>query len=161
MLAALCCGGKSQMSEEFDPKAQTRRTLLRFGAAALPAVATLRASPAAAAASVLTCRVPLAMSNTGSKWIRASDGALVAPGTYGSYGPLANSTPYYTGEELKAYAKGEAGRPISGKYMVKSTNGSTGSLTSTGFDAHYQYLERLGSNGGAGYTCYMSIVNNW
>ncbi len=131
--------------------------VLRFGAAAIPAFATLRASPAAATSSVLTCRVPLTMSSTGNKWIK-SDGTLVAAGTAGSYGPLTTATGYYNGEELKNYGKGGS-MPLSGKTMMTAGGGST-ALTSSAFSAHAQYIQKL-TIGKAGYTCFASIMDNW
>lgn len=144
------------MSEDLEkPDTATRRAVLRFGAASIPAFATLRASPAAAAASVMACQIPLTMSTTGSKWIK-SDGTMVASGTSGAFPPLSNTTAVYLGQELRdAYTGARSvSSVISGKTMA---NGQA--LSSSAYNAHTAYIQKL-SYGKAGYTCYASIYTS-
>lgn len=136
--------------------ASSRRTVLRFGAAAIPAFATLKASPAAAATSIMQCRIPLTTTETGGKWItygnsNYNNGTLVAANTANSYPPLSSTTAYYKGQELRDYGAGTTGRPTSGKTL------STGaSVSSNAFDAHAAYIQKL-TSGKTGFSCYASI----
>lgn len=147
---------ENQNAEGAPPSdtAATRRRVLRLGAAAIPAFATVKASATGAATSALDCRINLMLSNTGSKWVK-SDGTTVAANTSGSYPPLSNTTQYYTGEELRKYGAGQTGRPTSGKTM---SNGQA--LSSNAFDAHANYIQKL-TPGKAGYTCYASIMGTF
>ena len=142
----------SESDNKADAVASSRRTVLRFGAAAIPAFATLKASPAAAAASALTCTIPLTLSSTGSKWIKP-DGSMVNANTSGSYPPLSTNTPAYGGQELRiAYSNGT--RANSGKTL---SNGQSDS--NAAYDAHVEYIKKL-TYGKPGYTCYASLYTS-
>lgn len=142
----------SESKDKADVNASSRRSVLRFGAAAIPAFATLKASPAAATASVLECQIPLTLSQTNNKWIK-TDGTLVAPNTANSYPPLSSTTPMYSGQELRAHYLGGS-MPLSGKKMSTNAN-----LSSSAYNAHVEYIKKL-TMGKPGYTCYASIYTS-
>lgn len=154
------------MSEESNKveAASTRRAVLRFGAAAVPAAMTLRASPASAASSVLTCTVPFGQTikefrvSGVDKWITASGTLVNKPSSYnstsGPFPPL-QAGAGYTGEELKPVKTGGASAMPTGKMM---SNGQT--TNSKAAAAHYQYLyNNSGNSSVTGYTCLVSVIN--
>ncbi|MDB5687092.1 MAG: hypothetical protein JWR77_1681, partial [Rhizorhabdus sp.] len=66
-----------------DPQ-HARRDLLRLGALGAAAVVTVRPGMAQAAASALTCSIPVPDPGNSTKWIRY-DGVLVSKNTKDSY----------------------------------------------------------------------------
>lgn len=138
----------SEISKK-EEQAGTRRTLLKLGAAAVPAFVTLK--PAyAAQTSILNCQIPFNTAELSGKWI-ASDGTVVPAGTgVGSSSTkqayaLPASRPYYTGQEIKTRT-----RPSG----VTLTDGKP--LNGAAFNAHVKYIEKL-SYGKPGFTCFASI----
>ena len=129
----------------------TRRGLLRLGAIAIPAVATM--SPAFAQSqtkvSLLTCSIPVPDTANVSKWIK-SDGTLVASKTTGSFPPPASA---YTGESILTLT-----RPTNMRYYgnVKDLQNNT-YVSSNAFNAHVEYIKRL-TRGTSGFSCFASVV---
>lgn len=129
----------------------TRRGLLRLGAIAIPAVATM--SPAFAGGttkvSLLTCSIPVPDTANVAKWIKA-DGTLVASKTSGSFPPPATA---YTGEAILTLT-----RPTTMKYYgnVKDLQNNT-YVSSSAFNAHVEYIKKL-TRGTSGFSCFASVV---
>lgn len=128
---------------KIEEPASSRRTLLKLGAVAVPAFVTLKASPAAAQASILNCEIPFNTAELSGKWISASGNAVPAESP-SSFRPPA--TPY-TGEQIKS------GVMPSG---IKLTNGDP--LNEGAWNAHVNYINKL-TYGKPGFTCYASIKN--
>lgn len=112
----------------------SRRTVLRLGAIAIPAVVTLK--PAyAAVTSVMTCQIPM------TNWVD-SQGKVKAANTSGAFPPPSRP---YTGEEILNLQ-----RP-----NITMTNNQN--LTQQAFNAHVEYIKRM-QRGTAGFTCWASIA---
>lgn len=118
----------------------SRRSLLRIGAIAVPAMVTMK--PAFAnQVSVMNCQIPVPNSSNTGKWIR-NDGTLVASGSSNSFpGPSRN----YTGQEILTMT-----RP-----NITMTNGQT--LSQSAFNAHVEYIKKL-QRGTQGFTCFASVA---
>lgn len=126
-----------------EEPASSRRTLLKLGAVAVPALVTLKASPAAAQVSILNCEIPFNTAELSGKWISADGNAVPSETAYSYRLP---ATPY-TGQQIKD------GVMPSG---VKLTNGQP--LTEAAWNAHVNYINKL-TYGKPGFTCYASIKN--
>ena len=128
----------------------TRRGLLRLGAVAIPAVATM--SPAFAQSvkvSALNCQIPVPNSSNQTKWIKA-DGTLVASKTSGSFPPPASA---YTGQQILSLS-----RPTSMQYYggVKDLQNNY-YVSQNAFNAHVEYIKKL-TRGTAGFSCFASVA---
>ena len=129
----------------------TRRGLLRLGAIAIPALATM--SPAFAQSqtkvSLLTCSIPVPNSANQAKWIKA-DGTLVASRTSGSFPPPATA---YQGEAILTLT-----RPSNMRYYgnVQDLQYNT-YVSSSAFNAHVEYIKKL-TRGTSGFSCFASVV---
>jgi hypothetical protein len=126
------------MSEELTDAAKagvaSRRTVLRLGAIAVPAVVTLK--PAyAAVTSVMTCQIPM------TNWVD-SQGNIKAANANGAFPPPSRA---YKGEEILRNQ-----RP-----NIKMTNNQN--LTQQAFNAHVEYIKKM-QRGTAGFTCWASIA---
>ena len=110
----------------------SRRSLLRLGAVAVPAVITLKPAMATAQVSLAMCRIPIECKVD-------KDGKEVSDK---GYAPPPNG--YYYGEDLIQY--GQTGKLPDGIYSQKH------------FEAHLKYIQRLGP-GDPGKTCVTSLVN--
>jgi len=126
------------MSEELTDAAKggvaSRRTVLRLGAIAVPAVVTLK--PAyAAVTSVMACQIPM------TNWVD-SQGNVKAANASGAFPPPSRA---YKGEEILRLQ-----RP-----NIKMTNNQT--LTQQAFNAHVEYIKKM-QRGTAGFTCWASIA---
>ena len=117
-----------------------RRNMLRFAALGGAAVVTVRPGIAQAAASAMKCSIPVPDSANSTKWIRNSDGALVAKNTAKSIpGP---SSPL-AGEDVKNSLRYGTTYP-----------GYTSAQTTT----WNKYINNL-TVGKQGYTCFASVQN--
>ncbi len=117
----------------------SRRAMLRLTALGGAAIATVRPGMAQAAASVLTCSIPVPDPARSTKWVRL-DGALVNKNSIGSYaGP---SSPL-AGEDVKNALK--YGTSYPGYNSYQST-------------AYTNYIKTL-TQGTAGFTCFASLQN--
>lgn len=129
----------------------TRRGLLRLGAIAIPAVATM--SPAFASGStkvsLLNCQIPVPNSANQSKWIKA-DGTLVASKTSGSFPPPSGQ---YTGQQILTLT-----RPTNMRYYgnVKDLQNNT-YVSQNAFNAHVEYIKKL-TRGTTGFSCFASVA---
>ncbi len=124
------------MPPPIDPQS-SRRNLLRLGALGAAAVVTVRPGMAQAAASALTCSIPVPDPARATKWIRY-DGTLVNKNTKNSYaGP---SSPLQGTDVKNAINYGTS-------YPGYGANASS---------AYTNYIKKL-SQGTAGFTCFASI----
>ncbi len=128
------------MSEYKDDRPQangghaTRRTLLRLGAIAVPAVVTLK--PAFAATnSIMNCEIPI------DNWVDAY-GDVQAPNTQQAYAPPSRP---YLGEEIRTMTPPN----------ITLSNGEP--LSSEAFNAHVEYIKKM-QQGTPGFTCFASIA---
>lgn len=119
-----------------DAARGTRRTLLRLGVLGTAAVVTIRPALAQAAASVITCQVPVPDMGRAGSYI-AADGSVVPAGTAGAF-PGA-PTPL-RGADVKAALDG------------RSFPGTDPSQS----QAWTNYIRRL-QQGQSGFTCYASL----
>lgn len=120
-----------------NDRQNSRRNLLRLGALGAAAVVTVRPGVAQAAASALTCSIPVPDPARSSKWIRY-DGELVSKNTKNSYaGPTS---------------------PLSGTDVRNAINYGTSypGYGSEASSAYTNYIKKL-SQGTAGFTCFASI----
>ena len=122
--------------------ASSRRTLLKLGAMAVPAVVTLKPAMAQAEASLAMCRIPIDREID-------KDGKLLSPGyTASSMGGKRAYPPpskgYYLGQELIDYQ--QTGTLPDGVYSKEQ------------FEAHIKYIKTL-RPGDDGFTCLTSIVH--
>lgn len=129
----------------------TRRGMLRLGAIAIPAVATM--SPAFAQSttkiSLLTCSIPVPDAANVIKWIKA-DGTLVASRTTGSFPPPASA---YAGEAILTLT-----RPTNMRYYGNVLDLQNNTYVSTSaFNAHVEYIKKL-TRGTSGFSCFASVA---
>lgn len=115
--------------------ATSRRTLLRLGAIAVPAVVTLKPAFAQTNTSIMTCEIPV------NQWVD-DQGDIKAAGTEGAYAPPSRP---YTGEEIR-----NEDQP-----SITTTDGKE--LTSDAFNAHIRYMNKM-QRGTPGFTCFASIA---
>lgn len=116
---------------------QTRRAMLRIGALGTAAIVTIRPGVAQAAASALTCQVPVPQTSQSNKWIK-NNGDVVNPNTGNSYAPPSQPL---KGEDVKNSLKYGTNYP-----------GYNSNQTS----AYNNYIKKL-TMGKQGYTCYVSL----
>lgn len=130
-------------TEEFGDAAGagTRRTLLKLGALAVPAVVTLKPAMAQAQASLAMCRIPIetAVDANGKPISPSSMTGKHAEGAF-----LPPSKGYYYGQELIDYQQ-------SG--ILPNDVG-----TEQAFEAHIKYIKSL-RPGDNGFTCLTSLVH--
>lgn len=123
-----------KMTDAANAGVASRRTVLRLGAIAIPAVVTLK--PAyAAVTSVMTCQIPM------TNWVD-SQGNIKAANSSGAFPPPSRA---YQGEEILKLQ-----RP-----NITMTNNQN--LTQQAFNAHVEYIKKM-QRGTAGFTCWASIA---
>jgi len=113
-----------------------RRQLLRLGGLGVAAIVTIRPAIAQAAASVLTCQVPVPDAGRAGSYI-AADGKVVPTGTAGAF--PGSATPL-KGEDVKAALRGRSFPGVDPSQSQAWTN----------------YIRRL-QRGQSGFTCYASL----
>lgn len=118
----------------------SRRNLLRFAALGGAAVVTIRPGIAQAANSVMKCSIPVPDSANAGKWIKNSDGSVVAKNTSGAIAGPSSALP---GEDVKNAIKYGTTYP-----------GYTAAQTTT----WNKYINKL-TAGKQGYTCFASVQN--
>ena len=118
----------------------SRRNLLRFAALGGAAVVTVRPGIAQAAASAMKCSIPVPDSANAGKWIKNSDGSVVAKNTANAIAGPTNPLP---GEDVKNSIKYGTTYP-----------GYTSAQTTT----WNKYINKL-TTGKQGYTCFASVQN--
>ena len=126
----------SDDSQETKPLSATSRRALMLGAVGASAIVSIRPALAQAAASVLTCEIPVPDPGRAGSYIGA-DGSLVPAGTAGAFAP--------------------AGKPFKGEAVKTALGG--GQLPGTSYDqsrAYTSYIRRLQS-GTSGFTCFASL----
>jgi hypothetical protein len=117
----------------------SRRNMLRVSALGMAAIATVRPGTAQAAASLMTCTIPVPDPGNSTKWIRY-DGELVAKNSLLAYpGP---SQPL-NGTDVQNAIKYGTNYPGYG-YLQSS--------------AYTNYIKKL-TQGKAGFTCFASVQN--
>lgn len=126
-------GGDAGM---FGGATPSRRHMLMLGAAAASTVVTIRPALAQTVGSVMTCEIPVPDPRKSGSYV-AADGSLVAPGTPGSFPPVARP---FTGEQVKIALNG----------------GKLPGTDSKSNRAYTNYIRRLQS-GMSGFTCYASL----
>ena len=116
----------------------TRRRALRLGAVGISAVMTVRPALATTMASVINCQIPVPDPARSDNYI-AADGALVPPGTPGSFaGPA---------------------MPLKGQDVKNALNGATlPGQEPAASQAYLNYVRRL-QYGQSGFTCFASLQN--
>jgi hypothetical protein len=116
---------------------RTRRAMLRIGALGAAAIVTVKPGMAQAAASAMTCSVPVPQATDKNKWI-AADGSLVNKNTSGAFTPPSNAL---AGEDVKNAIKYGTSYP---GYAPDASS------------AYTNYIKKL-TIGQQGYTCYASL----
>lgn len=125
---------RSQDHSEKSGGSASRRTILRLGAVAVPAVVTLK--PAFAAnTSIMNCEIPV------DKWVDPY-GQVQPAASQGAYAPPSRP---YLGEEISTMS-----RP-----NITTTDGQP--LSPEAFNAHVEYIKKM-QRGTPGFTCFASIA---
>jgi hypothetical protein len=117
------------------PEVTSRRNILRLGAVAGGVVLTVRPGIAQAAASVISCNIPVPDPAHGGQYV-AADGSLVPAGTTGAF-PGGRT---FGGEAVRS---GLAGGNLPGASYEES-------------QAYLNYIRRL-NYGTSGFTCFASL----
>jgi hypothetical protein len=151
------------MMQPQEPEVNARRRVLKLGAVAVPAIATLTPSMAMATGggvgganiSILACQVPIPD--------RIDEDGEVVP---------AHKNLHYDGHQAYYYENGKRGKkkyvfnaPYQGHYSgqeIKDGYLNNRYIHDAQFKAHVEYLQKMRNSGtgGAGISCLMSITNS-